>query len=107
VRNDSTFQQWSRLLPMLAIAWLAVAGVLVFQLWPWVPRTKGQWVLLLVFGPPLYVLCEGVGEKFFLSKRGDRISAEAFSFKRIMVGVAVFLFVTAILAGASWLLTRP
>jgi len=87
----------------LAFAWLVVLGVVLLQMWPSVPRTKHQWVLCIVFGPPLYVLGEAAAEMAFSGNR-DRGSSKGFPFKFIIAGVLVGV---AVFAGASWILTKP
>lgn len=107
MRPESALQRWTRLMPVVAAAWLLVACLLVLQLWPSLPRTTGQWVLLFLFGPPLYVLGEAVAEKVLSSERGYKNSPARFSFKRVLAGVARMLAVVVVFAGASWLLTKP
>jgi hypothetical protein len=46
-----------RLLLPLAVR-LLIAGVLLVEFWPAVPRSKLQWAFLVGLGPPLYLLGE-------------------------------------------------
>ena len=50
-----------------------------------------RWVILIVLGLPLYLYGEWVGEKLFSPVTGERISSKAFSWKRIIYGLFIFL----------------
>jgi len=102
---ESTFWRWFRLLPVLAVAWLVVAGLLLLQFWPAIPQSKNQWALFVAFGPPLYLLGEVISEKVFSKRRGYGIAPAGFSFKRVLVGVPVALAVIALFVGVLWLFT--
>lgn len=57
---------------MLAIGaaiWLLIAGVILLNFWPHMPRSTAQWALFIAFGPPLYVLAEGFFEWVFSGTR--------------------------------------
>ena len=70
-----------------AVAWLIVAGVLALQFWPAVPNTAAGWVAFIAFGPPLYVLGEGVFEWLWSTRAGRAVSEHPSSSLRILVGV--------------------
>lgn len=105
--HDQRAGSWSRTLLVGAFAWLSLVALLVFWLLPNLPQTALQWVLLVVLGPPAYVL----GEAFFgwlLSREhGAAISRRRFSIKRIAVLLLVFLAVFALSWWLSLLLTAP
>jgi hypothetical protein len=90
----------------LAIAWLLVAAFLVFQFWPDLPKSYLQWLLLVVFGPPLYVLGEAFFGWLFSLRHGQSISPRPFSPIRILVALPVVLAFLALSWWLSWLLTR-
>lgn len=94
------------LLPALAVGWLLVAGLLLFQLWPNLPRTSLQWFLLVAFGPPLYVLGEGLLSSLFSPKDGLAISDRGFSLVRVLLALPVVLAVFACCWWLSWLLAQ-
>ena len=82
---------WSRWLFPVALVWLPVAGLLLVELWPDIPRTSQQWALFLAFGPPLYVLGEAVCAWLFAPARGWSTSRKRFSIARIAVALPVAL----------------
>lgn len=104
---ERTFWHWVRFLPVLAVAWLAIAGLLLLEFWPSIPQSKSQWALFLAFGPPFYLLGEAVSERVFSRRRGSGIAPAGFSLKRVLVGVPIALAVIALLVGAVWLLIKP
>lgn len=102
VRRTETVVFGLRTLLVVALVWLLVAGLLMLQLWPDLPESTLQWVLFIALGPPVYLL----GESFFawlLSRRhGQFISPHGFSFKRILVELAVLL---SFIGFGGWLLS--
>jgi len=90
----------------IAIAWLLIAAILAFQLWPDLPKSNLQWILLLFFGPPLYVLGESFFAWLFSQRHGEAISPRAFSPARILIALPVVLAFLALSWWLSWLLTR-
>ncbi len=105
MHSENTFWRWVRLLPVLAFAWLFVAGLLLLQFWPVIPQSKIQWVLFIALGPPLWVLCEAASEWLFSKRLGYSISLSGFSYRRILFGLIVALVIIALVAGASLLLS--
>jgi hypothetical protein len=67
----SKFSSVSKVILLGAIAWLFVAGLLVLQFWPDLPKSKIGWLVFIVFGPPLYVCAEWLSEQFW-SSHSDR-----------------------------------
>ncbi len=80
-----------RLLLGIAAAWLLVGGLLLLQLWPDLPRTKGQWALFLLLFPPLYLGGEILGAWLFSPSTGHSISGKRFSLIRILVALPLAL----------------
>jgi len=80
--------------------WAVMGGLLVLQLLPAMPETPRQWVVLLVFGAPAWVLLEVGADRFFGPRRGASISpapsAPQVSLRRILVGLGVALVVVAL-----------
>jgi hypothetical protein len=58
----------------LAVVWLVVAGLLILQIWPDLPKTDLGWFLLVVVCPPAYVVGEGFFGWLFSEKHGKEIS---------------------------------
>lgn len=84
---------------LLAVAagWLLIAAIALAVLWPNGPQTTGQWVLLIVAGPPLYLLGEAFLGWLFSPEHGRKISSARFSIDR--VGLA--FIVTGTLLGLA------
>ena len=101
-----TFGLGFRALLLVALAWLLVAGLLTLQFWPDLPQSKLHWVLLVAFGPPLYVLGEAFFGWLFSQRHGQSVSPHGFSLKRILIALPVVLAFTALCWWLSWLLTR-
>jgi len=98
--------RFTRLLLLLALVWLLLAAFLAIQFWPDLPRSKLQWVLLIFFGPPLYIASEAFFTWLFSKHRGQSISSRSFSLKRILVALPIVLAFIAISWWLSWLLAR-
>jgi hypothetical protein len=73
----------------LAAAWFLLAGLLILQLWPDLPKTNFGWFLLLVLGPPAYLAGEGLFSWLFSEKHGREISNKQFSWLRVVLALAV------------------
>jgi hypothetical protein len=74
-----------------AVAWFVVTGLVLLQIAPYFPKSTLEWVLLIVVGPPLYVLGEALGAWLFSPERGHRISPKGFSFLRIAYALLIVL----------------
>lgn len=86
----------------MLVVWAVSAAVLVLQLLPDTPRTPRGWVLLLVIGPPAYIVLELASSRLFSDKAGARISTARFSVTRIAVALLVALVVLAPFAWFAW-----
>lgn len=95
-----------RSIMLLALGWLLMATIIILALWPDLPQSKLIWVLLVLFGPPLYVLGEAFFDWLFSERHGHSISSSGLSFKRILFALPVVIVLTALSWSASWLLTR-
>lgn len=82
---------WPRWFVLVALVWLVVCGLLLAQLWPDLPRTQAQWALLLVVGPPLYLLGEAGSAwlQAMAQRRADM--GKGFSWLRIACALPVAL----------------
>ena len=98
--SNGILKPWIRRLPALAAVGLALAALLVVQLWPEIPRSWLQWFLLFTFGPPLYLLGEAFFEWLFSASHGRAISARGFSVARTAIALPVVL---ALLTLSWWL----
>lgn len=93
----------TRTLLGFALAWLFIAALLTLQFWPDLPRSRTQWVLLIVFGPPFYAFGELLFGRLF-QRHGRSISHGRFSFKRVLIALAVTLPFVVVCWWLSWLL---
>ena len=96
------WKSWPARLVALFLAGLAL-GLLWFLMD--LPNTHGPvgWLLLAVVGLPLYIIAEGLWDKVFSAKAGREISARSFSWKRIWIGVFLFIGLIATASALSFL----
>lgn len=80
---------------LFALAWAVMAGLLVLQQWPDLPRSWRNWVLLLGVGPPVYLLIEAWST--WVLAEGRRWNDKKFSVLRLLLlfPVAMFWFLVA------------
>ena len=90
-----------RLVVVVAALWLLVAGFLVVEFWPQLPRTGKQWAIFVGLGPPTYVALEGAFGWLFSRRHGEAISAKQFSIARVLVALLVVVSVV----GTYWWLS--
>jgi len=79
-----------------AIAWLLVCGLALLEIAPHFPQTTLRWALLVVLGPPLYVLGEALGAWVFSPERGYRISPKSFSVLRLVFALVIVLLIVTV-----------
>lgn len=70
---------------------IIIWAVVIVQFVPSLPSTVLGWILLLVLGPPLYLLGESVFQKIFSTERGSRMSDKRFSVKRISFALIIVI----------------
>ncbi len=80
-----------KVLVVVAGGWAALVALIVLQAAPALPRNNLEWFLVLVAGPPLYVLGEGFFGWLFSPEHGRRISPKSFSLFRVMLALVVTL----------------
>lgn len=97
MHKRTQFQYLLRWLVPVAMVWVLAGCFLLAQLWPDLPQTRKQWALLLVFGPPLYVI--GEAGSAWLVARTHNSSGKRFSLARI----AFMLPVAAVWFALCWL----
>lgn len=102
-KSMSAFGRTSRIIFLVAIAWLFMAAILALQFWPNLPASASGWAALIAFGPPLYVLAEGAAEWAWSSRSGRSISLHPSSGVRIFLGVFIGLLAAGFIWGALWL----
>ena len=83
---------------IFCIVWLVLTGISIFILLPHIPNSYIQWLVVIVIGPPLYVIGELTVGSFFSPERGNAISLKRFSALRIFIGFVV----AAIVVVFSW-----
>lgn len=114
MNSESTVGAHFKTFLLIAVVWAVICGVILLQFWPIHPQGKYQWALFVVFGPPAYVLLDGMAELVFSKRRGYNSGSElgygaepqGFSFKRVLVGVSVVVAITIIFIGLTWLVSK-
>lgn len=87
-----------------ALAWLLIAGVALLTFWPSIPTSWLGWLLLVIIGPPLYLLAETVGEWAWASGPGRKLSEHPSAVFRMAVGVVLGLvYLLVIFVVGHWL----
>jgi hypothetical protein len=61
------------------------------NLYPYYPKTLIGWVLLIVFGIPIYLAGEWFYGKLYSQKISDKISKKKFSLARIFIALVITL----------------
>jgi hypothetical protein len=89
-----------------AILWFFLAAVVIVEIWPRIPQSKAGWVALIAFGPPLYVLLDAVGDGFWRSRLGKRISNHPSSAVRVLLGVTLVVCSVVGVWAVLWLFAR-
>lgn len=71
---------------------------------PW-PATRRGWILLLVLGPPVYLLSEWLLDRVFarVEKLDSEPKGRLFSWRRVLVALIVFLVLIALVGLVLWL----
>ncbi len=49
--------QWAKFALLFAFAWLLMVGLIIAMSF-WIPQTRTGWILLILLGPPAWVLIE-------------------------------------------------
>ena len=94
---------WGRIIFWAAVSWLFIVGLIVLNFWPYLPKSKTQWFLLIAIGPPLYVFTREGSGWLFSRRHGYAISQRSFSVARILVALFMFLAVYAFVWWVLWL----
>lgn len=74
-----------------------ITGLVLFAAWPRIPRDTAEWILLLVFGPPLYL----AGEAFVGRLLGPERKYSGVQRLFVALGI-IILCVGGLLAWAAW-----
>jgi hypothetical protein len=74
-----------------SLAWLLACTFIILPLWPFLPKARLQWQLLIVFGPPLYGLGAYLGDRLLPGRVGSRMSPQRHSIVRGLFAVLVML----------------
>jgi hypothetical protein len=95
------------MLPLAALAWLFLVGLLLLGLWPDLPKSKPQWLVFLLIGPPLYVLGEAFFGWLFSREHGYARSPRPFSAVRVVIALPIAAIAIVLCWFLSWILTKP
>src|SRR2546425_13028702 len=104
--RQSTGPRWFRKLPVAALAWLFLVGLLIVEFWPDLPTSKSRWLLFIVVGPPLYILAEAFSSWLFSPEHGNALLPRRFSIVRVLIAVPVVAVVLGLYWFLSWILTK-
>lgn len=91
MRSESDSSRWAWTIFAGALAWLLIAGLLLLEMWPWLPQSQSQWILFLALGPPVYVFAQLISERAFSERIGYSIAPPGFSLRRVLVTLAFTL----------------
>jgi putative copper export protein len=106
MQQQNSFKRRIQFLFCLAGLWFFLVGFLILQQWPDLPKTKLGWFLLVLLGPPIYLLGEGFFGWLFSKERGERISNKRFSLLRIAFALSIVLLIFIVATVASFLLRQ-
>jgi hypothetical protein len=90
----STLPRWIIRLTSGLAAWALLVLVVLLEIWP-PPKTTRGWMLLVVAGPPAYLVLDWVGARLFAPEIGTRISLARFSWARIAYATIVAVILLA------------
>ncbi len=85
---------------MVGLIVVEVVVLLSFGIWP---TTRRGWILLLVLGPPAYLLAEWVSDLVFerVEKLGGG-SSSVLSWRRVLVALIAFLVLISLVVPVLW-----
>ena len=99
-------RKWLRLLLLLPLGWLVV---FVFYVLPWLhrlPRSRPEWLLLFVLGPPAVVVLKLSFRWVFSARHGYAISRRTFSLQRLFILLLAMLALGALFYILSCVFTQ-
>lgn len=88
---------------VLFLIGVEVAALLAFG-GPW-PTTRRGWILLLVLGPPVYLLSEWLSDRVLarFEKLGGEANGRLLSWRRVLVALIAFLLLISLAVLVLWL----
>lgn len=88
---------------VLFLIGVEVAVLLAFG-GPW-PTTRRGWILLLVLGPPIYLLSEWLSDRVMarVEKLGGEANGHVLSWRRVLVALIAFLVLISLVVLVLWL----
>jgi hypothetical protein len=104
MREETKPGNWVRFVLLLPVAWVLIFG---FYISPWIgpfPRSKSQWLLLVLLGPPAGVLIEALFGWLFSTQNGYAISRRGFSMARVLIQLSIMLACSGLLYALLWAL---
>ena len=89
------------------LLWIAFAGFVAFEVWPWIPHDRVGLVGVLVLGPPLWVLAEFAGSRIVASLPARAIGEPTSRALRIFDRLLIFgVSMLAVTIASFWWLGR-
>lgn len=95
-----------RLSMVIAAFWIMLAGFVLIEFLPNIPRTILQWSLFVAFGPPLFVLAGELFGWIFSVRHGYAISDAKFSILRILIALPFAIAWLLCCWRLSWLISK-
>lgn len=81
--QNSDISEWVTLGVKVAALWLVTGLFLVFFWWPGPSLPRREWIVAIVFGPPLYVLGEWLMPRLWIDESDDGKSEILAAIKRL------------------------
>lgn len=81
--RNRNVSEWVSVGLKFAILWLALGLVLVFFYWPGPSLPRLEWIVVILFGPPLYVLGEWLMPRLWIDESDDGKSEVLATIKRL------------------------
>jgi hypothetical protein len=96
---------WLRVLAGTLALWVFLVGMILLEVVPYTPRTPQGWALLLLAGPPAYLVLQWFGEEV-VGKRVARIRAPRYSASWFAWMLGMIAFGCAVVALSVWWVFR-
>src|SRR5580698_1123319 len=82
--------QWATFVLMFAVIWLVMVGLIIAASF-WIPQSRTGWILLILLGPPAWLLGEFLLFLLYKSKLYQRTIGGLPAYARISLGVVLLL----------------
>jgi len=104
--------QWAAFVLLFALVWLFAVGLIIAGSF-WIPQTRTGWILLIVLGPPAWMLVEFLMYLFRKTRFYQVVAAtirDMPSYARVFFGVVIALGLLlsgyAVLSACAWVVSE-